>query len=120
MWRELFGSSATVGDRSTDGKALGGTREAAVGVCALARGQATVDSAEAAQEIFEGRGGDTGEDLARNHGLQSREVGGVGPRPRLESIPIDDTSVSEEIRVGQAQHQTAKAFIPERPGNETP
>ena len=51
MWRELFGSGLTVGDRSTDGKTLAAARETApVGVCALAGSEAAVVGAEAAQE----------------------------------------------------------------------
>ena len=43
MWRELFGSGPAVGGGSENGKAMGGTREAALGVCALARGKEKVD-----------------------------------------------------------------------------
>ena len=31
--------------------------------------------------------------MERSYGLLSREVGGIGPRPRLESIPIDTYAV---------------------------
>ena len=120
MWRELFGSGPAIGSRSKNGEALGGTREAAVGVCALARGEAKVYGAQAAQEGAEGGDGEPGEGVAGSHGLLPGEAGGIGPGARLESLSIDDTPVSEENRVGPAQHQTAKAFIPEWPGNEAP
>ena len=91
-----------------------------MGVCALAGSEAAVDGAEAAQESVEGGGGHPGEGMERSHGLLSREVGGIGPRPRLESIPINNSPLSEAGRLSSSQHQTAKAFIPEWPGNETP
>ena len=93
MRRELFGSGPTVGDISADGKTLGGARAEAVGVCALARSDAAVYGAEAAQESVEGRGNDPGEGMERGHGLLSREVGGIGPRPRIEGIPISTYAV---------------------------
>ena len=58
-----------------------------MGVCALAGSEAAVDGAGAAQESVEGREGDPGEGMKRSYGLLSIEVGGVGLRPRLESIP---------------------------------
>ena len=91
-----------------------------MGVCALARGKEKVDGAEAAEEGVDRRVGGPGESLARSHGLLPREAGGVSPGARVEGLSVDDTPVSEEIRVGQAQHQTAKAFVPEWPGDETP
>lgn len=120
MWRELFGGGAAAGSGSENGKAMGGTREAALGVCALARGEAKVDGTEAAQESAEWGYGKTGEGVAGSHRLLPREAGGVSPRPRFEGVTFDDTPVSKEVGVGQAQHQKAKAFVPERQGNETP
>ena len=97
-----------------------GTREAALGVCALASGEEKIDGGEATQAGVDRRVGRPGEDLAGSHGLVPGEACGVGPGTRFEGLPINDTPVSEEVRVGAAQHQTAKASVPERPGNETP
>ena len=64
-----------------------------MGVCALAGSDAAVDGAGAAQESVEGREGDPGEGMERSYGLLSIEVGGVGPRPRIEGIPISTYAV---------------------------
>ena len=120
MWRELFGNGPAVGDRSADGKALGGSREATLGVCTLAGSEAAVDGTEAVQGVVERRIGKPGEGMARSHGLLPGEAGGIGPRPRIEGLPIDNTPVSEASRHGSSQYQTEKAFIPEWAGDETP
>ena len=119
-WRELFGSGAAVGCRSEDGKAVGGTGETTLGICALARSEATLDGTEETQEGAVWRDGKPGEGVAGSHGLLPGEAGGVGRGPRFEGLRIEHTSVSEEVRVGSAQHQTAKASIPEWSGYETP
>jgi len=120
MWRELVGSGAAAGSGSENGKAVGGTREAALGVCALARGEEKVDGAEAVQEGADKGDGSPGEGLARSDRLLSRETGSVSPGARAEGLSVYDPPVSKEIWVGQTQHQTAKAFVPEWPGDETP
>ena len=120
MWRELFGGGPEAGSTSEDGKALGGTRKAALGICALARVEAGLDSAQATLEGLMWRDGEPGEGIAGSHWLLSGEAGGVSPEPRVEGLRIEHTSVSEEDRVGEAQHQKAKAPIPEWSGDETP
>ena len=87
MSRELFGSGPAVGGGSENGKAMGGTREAALGVCALARGKEKVDGAEAAQEGVDSRVESPGESLARSHGLLPGEAGGVSPGRGLKVSP---------------------------------
>ena len=74
MWRELFGSGPAIGSRSKNGEALGGTREAALGVCALARGEAKVYGAQAAQEGAEGGDCEPGEGVAGSHGFLPGEL----------------------------------------------
>ena len=91
-----------------------------MGICALARSEAALYGAEEAQEGAVWRDGKPGEGVAESHGLLPGETGGVGRGPRIEGLRIKHTSVSEEVRVGSAQHQTAKASAPEWSGNETP
>ena len=120
VWGELFGSSPAIGGGSTDGEAVGGTGETTLGICALAGSEAAVDGTEAARESAVRGDGEAGGGVAGSHGLLPGEAGGVSPGARLEGLTIDDTPLSEEVRPGSAQHQTAEASIPERPGNATP
>ena len=91
-----------------------------MGVCALERGEAKVDGAEAAQGGVDRGVGVPDEGMARSYGLLSREAGGVGHGPGFEGFCIDYTPVPEEVRAGPSQYQTAKAFVPKWQGNETP
>ena len=91
-----------------------------MGICALARNEAALYGAEEAQEGAVWRDGKPSEGVAESHRLLPGEAGGVGRGPRYEGLRIEHTSVSEEVRVGSAQHQTAKTSIPEWPGYETP
>ena len=116
--RESIGDSPITGHRPADGEALGGTRETALGICTLARGEAKVDGAEAVQEGAVWGDGKPGEGMTGSHGVLPREAGGVSTGPRLEGIAVDHTPVSEEVRVGPSQRQKAKPFIPEWTGHE--
>ena len=80
-------------------------------VCAVAGNGAAVDGTGAAQEGVEGRGGDPGEGMERSYGLLPREIGGIGPRPRLESIPNDTYSVPMPSDGLKAEWKAVQAFM---------
>ena len=82
-----------------------------MGVCALAGSEAAGYGAAAAQETVEGRGGDPSEGMERSCGLLVREVGGIGPRPRLESIPIDTYAVPIPPSGLRTEWKTVLAFV---------
>ena len=70
-----------------------------------------VDGAGAPQESVEGRGDDPSEGMERSYRLLPREIGGIGPRPRIEGIPISTYAVPIPLDGLKAEWKAVLAFV---------